>query len=268
MRSSSDGGARVHWGLRGFPRQVFYLVALAAVLQSTTLAHALFYNFIDGTPLCFSEVIENVEGSQITGVYNWVANPMSPPSNVLLRLSVKDGAGNVYYDKEMMEGEHPFTVQLNPNVLNGEQLICFTASSKFVAPNERPVKVLIELDQELKKGFNADKEVVETIQKRRQIDGLDVYTYQDAGGELKDILQPRAYLETIERELNAMNWLLVQLTDSLGTSAQRESRMRTTTESTFTRVWVCSLLLIGIISGVLWMQFRFLKSTLRKKKLL
>ncbi|KAG5464043.1 hypothetical protein LSCM1_00223 [Leishmania martiniquensis] len=268
MRASSRGGARVDWSRSRFPQQLLYLAVLVVLVPSATTVNALTYHFTDGKPLCFSEVIENVGESQITGVYNWRANPMLPASKVQLRLSVKDATGNVYYDREMMEGEHSFAVQLNPRVLSGEQLICFTASSSFVAPAERPVKVRIELDQERKGGFNADKEVVETMQKRRQIDGLDVYTYQEAGGELKDILQPRAYLEAIERELTAMGRLLDALARNLGDSVQRESRMRITSESTFTRVWVCSLLLIGIISGVLWMQFRFLKSTLRKKKLL
>ncbi|AYU83575.1 transmembrane emp24 domain-containing protein [Leishmania donovani] len=268
MMSSSNGGARAHWSRRGIPQLLLLLVGFAVALQAATPAQALTYHFVDSKPLCFSEIIENVQTSQITGVYDWKPSAHSPASQVRLRLSAKDGTGNVYYDKEMMEGEHSFAVQLNPNVLSGEQLICFTASSNFVASEEKPVKVSIELDQAPKNEFNADKVVVETIQKRRQIDGLDVYTYQEAGGELKDILQPRAYLETIDRELSAMERLLDQLVTNLGTSVMRESRMRETSESTFTRVWVCALLLIGIISGVLWMQFRFLKSTLRKKKLL
>lgn len=265
---SSNGSVRVHWSLRSIPRLLLLFVGFAVALQTATSTHALTYHFVDSKPLCFSEIIENVETSQITGVYDWKPSAHSPASQVRLRLSAKDGTGNVYYDKEMMEGEHSFAVQLNSNVLSGEQLICFTASSNFVASEETPVKVSIELDQAPKNEFNADKVVAETIKKRRQIDGLDVYTYQEAGGELKDILQPRAYLETIDRELSAMERLLDQLVTNLGTSVMRESRMRETSESTFTRVWVCALLLIGIISGVLWMQFRFLKSTLRKKKLL
>ncbi|AIO02361.1 COP-coated vesicle membrane protein erv25 precursor, putative [Leishmania panamensis] len=268
MRPSSIRGARVHCCLRDFPRQLLLVAVFLLVLQAAKSAHALTFHFVDSKPLCFSETIENVKESQITGVYDWKASATSPASQVQLRLSVKDSTGNVYYDKAMMEGEHSFAVQLNPNVLNGEQLICFTASSSFVASEKDPVKVRIELDQALKNEFKARKELIKTIQKRRQVDGLDVYTYQEVGGELKDILQPRAYLEAIERELSAMEELLDQLVMGLTTSVTREFRMRETSESTFTRVWVCALLLIGIISGVLWMQFRFLKSTLRKKKLL
>ncbi|GET93288.1 cop-coated vesicle membrane protein erv25 precursor, putative [Leishmania tarentolae] len=264
----SNGGAQAHWSLQRIPRLLLLFVGVVVAFQAATSAHALTYHFIDNKPLCFSEVIEDVQRSQITGVYDWKPSAHWAPSTVQLQLSVKDSAGNVYYNKMMMQGEHSFAVQLGANIVSGEQLICFATSSDFVASEAQPVKVRIELDQTPTSTFNAEKVVVETIKKRRQIDNLDVYTYQEAGGELKDILQPRAYLETIERQLSAMEGLLNQLVANLGTSVMKESRMRQTSESTFTRVWVCSLLLIGIISGVLWMQFRFLKSTLRKKKLL
>ncbi|KAG5490091.1 hypothetical protein JKF63_00210 [Porcisia hertigi] len=268
MKSAFTEGACVPSLFRGCPWPILLLVLLLSVLLVITPADALTYHFVDGKPLCFSETIENVKKKQITGTYDWKASATSPASQVQLRLSVKDGSGNVYYDKEMMEGEHSFAVMPNNNVMSGEQLICFTPSSSFVTTEDRAVKVRIELDRELKEDVNRMKEVVEKLERRRQIDGLDVYTYQEAGGQLKDILQPRVYLEAVERALGVTERLLAHVADDLAVSADREGRMRSTSESTFTRVWVCALLLIGVITGVLWMQFHFLKSTLKKKKLL
>lgn len=243
-------------------------LALAVlVLGTATHANAVYYRFVDSRPLCFVEVIDNVRESQITGVYNWKESASSPASQVGLRLSAKDATGNVYHDKPMKEGEHSFAIILGPNVMSGEQYICITAADKFVATEKKAVIVHIELDQARKGTTNPDKLAAQVAQQRKQIDGLDVYTFQDVGGELKDILHPRAYLQKIDGALAAMEQLLDTLVAELSAGVQKESRMRETSESTFTRVWVCAILLIGVISGVLWMQFRFLKTTLRKKKL-
>ncbi|KAK7199932.1 transmembrane emp24 domain-containing protein [Novymonas esmeraldas] len=252
---------------RGGVAQLVCALLCVAVVLATTSVHALRYHFVDGKPLCFAEVIEDVTSRQITGVYNWKSSATSPASRVQLRITARDAADNEYYNKEMMEGEHSFAVLLGPKVVPGEQRICFTAAPSFITSEEKAVRVTIELDQELKNDFDPEKVIAETLKKRRQVDGLDVFTYQDAGGQLKDNLQPREYLEKIERALGAMERLLDELVAELSTSVQKESRMRETSESTFTRVWVCAVLLISVISGVLWMQFRFLKSTLRKKKL-
>jgi p24 family protein alpha len=243
------------------------LSILLSVICHISVAHALTYHFIDGTPLCFSEVIHNTRDTQITGTYNWIANTAYPADQVRLSLSVTDASTHPYYSKKMQEGEHSFAIVLSNEVLPGEQLICFTPHSKFVATEENPLQLRIELDQAQKETMDKDKLVIENIRKRRQVDGLDVFTFREAGGQLKDILQPRVYLERIDKALESMEQALDKVAADLTTSVKQDSRMRQTSESTFTRVWVCALLLIAVISGVLWMEFRFLKSTLRKKKL-
>lgn len=247
---------------------VCVLALLLSLACHTTVANAVLYYFTDGTPLCFSEVIENVRETQITGTYEWIPNQSYPPHEVNLKLTVTDASTRAYYGKTMAEGQHSFAVVLNENVVPGEQLICFTPSDKFLATANNPLKLRVELDQVAKnKKEDKDKVVVETIRKRRQVDGLDVFTFREAGGQVKVNLQPREYLEKIEGALDSMEVALDTLVADLDASVKKESRMRQTSESTFTRVWVCALLLIAVITGVLWMEFRFLKSTLRKKKL-
>lgn len=247
---------------------VCLLVVVFSALCHTTVANALVYHFLDGSPLCFAEVIENIGGTQITGTYNWIANSAYPASSVLLSMSVTDASQRKYYGKKMMEGEHSFAITLGTDVVPGEQLICFEPSSKFIATPANPLKLRVELDQAQKEEpMNKEKMAQESIKKRRQVDGLDVFSFREAGGQPKDILQPREYLNKIEKALDTMEFALDRLVADLNMTVQKESRMRQTSESTFTRVWVCAMLLIAVISGVLWMEFRFLKSTLRKKKL-
>lgn len=241
---------------------------LTTLLLHTTNANALTYYFLDASPLCFAEVIDNVAGTQITGTYDWIANPAYSTSDVQLMQYAVDASQRRYFGKKMLEGEHTFAITLGEEVIPGEQLICFQPSSKFIATPANPLKLRVELDQTQKdKKMDKDKIAQETLKKRRQVDGLDVFTYHEAGGQPKDILQPREYLEKIEGALDSMEVALDRLVTDLNATVLKESRMRQTSESTFTRVWVCAILLIAVISGVLWMEFRFLKSTLRKKKL-
>ncbi|KPA80172.1 putative mitochondrial COP-coated vesicle membrane protein erv25 precursor [Leptomonas pyrrhocoris] len=243
------------------------LALLLLAICHVRLTNALTYHFIDGTPLCFSETIENVAEMQITGSYEWISNKAYPQEEVRLSLSITDPSSHVHYMKKMTEGEHSFAISLAATVLPGEQLICFTPQPKFVATEENPLRLVVELDQVQRERPDKDKIVVENIRKRKQVDGLEVFTFREAGGQLKVNLQPRVYLKRIEGALESMESALDKLVAGLETSVNRESRMRKTSESTFTRVWVCAVLLIGVITGVLWMEFRFLKSTLRKKKL-
>lgn len=242
------------------------LVALLSVLCHLSLVHALTYHFVDGTPLCFSEVVENMRETQITGTYEWIPNRAYPVDDAQLTLRLTDPSSQLRHQTKMTEGEHSFAFLLSDSV-PGEQLICITPSPKFVAKEGNPLKVRVMLDQVQKSTVDKDKEVVDNIRKRKQVDGLDVFTFREAGGQLKDILQPRVYLKQIGDALEVMEDALDKLVADLNTSVMRESRMRQTSESTFTRVWVCALLLIAVITCVLWMEFRFLKSTLRKKKL-
>ncbi|KAK7196644.1 emp24/gp25L/p24 family/GOLD [Novymonas esmeraldas] len=49
---------------------------------------------------------------------------------------------------------------------------------------------------------------------------------------------------------------------------ERYERMRTTAETTFTRIWVCMFLTITVMSGTIWFTFRYTKGIIIKKKLI
>ncbi|KPI88579.1 putative COP-coated vesicle membrane protein erv25 precursor putative ER--golgi Erv25p [Leptomonas seymouri] len=248
-------------------RAACLLALLLSALCHVSSVNALTYHFTDSTPLCFSETIDNIADTHITGTYHLIANQAHPPTSVRMSLSVTDPTSKVYYMKKMSVGEHSFSIKPDHFVTPGEQIICFSPNPDFVASESTPLSLRVELDQVQASKPDKDKMVVEGIRKRKQVDGLEVFTFREAGGQLKANLQPRAYLDKIENALISMEFALDKVVGDLESSVRSESRMRQTSESTFTRVWVCALLLIAVISGVLWIEFRFLKSTLRKKKL-
>lgn len=103
---------------------------------------------------------------------------------------------------------------------------------------------------------------------REKVNGMTVYSYTNEYGELQSTLIDPLLLADIEAQLHSMEEEINGIVADLQSIASRELDMRRTTESTFTRIWVCALLLIISIATAASIQRSYLISTIKKKKIM
>lgn len=94
-----------------------------------------------------------------------------------------------------------------------------------------------------------------------------VLTFTDAAGVPRSTLRSKAYLDELDTNLRGLVSTINRIEGLLGDATQAEGRMRRTSESTFTRVWVCSVVIAVVMAVVIVMQQRMLRNILREKKI-
>lgn len=251
--------------MRQLPRLSVALLAVLVLLllHISTPAQAWRYAFRDNLPVCFVEEPQTDKHKLLTGSYDWKFNARFP---VAMRLTITDPIGLTVKEITMEPGLHPFLVSIE-NHVDGAYTVCAVVTTQgFSTTMADPIWVEFNVDQVGESHFT-DEEAALAV-KRNVVKGAEVFTYTDFGGQQKDILQPKAYLESVQRNLNSASQMMTNVKNVMEHLTAKESRMRSTTESTFTRIWICALLVMAVTTIVVWLEFRTLKTTLKKKKLI
>lgn len=102
---------------------------------------------------------------------------------------------------------------------------------------------------------------------RQNVNGQEVFSFVDFDGQVKETLRSKEYLERLYVMLNNVVTVSEELRHDATFFEQKTAEMRRTSESTFTRVWLFSVVTIGAMVVVGFLQYGFLKSFLKRKKL-
>lgn len=237
------------------------LAALLAFMQQP--AAALMYAFSKSSNICFVEEVSKKD-LFITGHYNWFDHPDASLQMVLALYGVN---GNLVSTETMQRGEHAFRLTVNSPELGAYKLCAEVVSPGFDPESGPPLLVEFDVDQTSAHRETA-KEEKASIAKREVVDGMMVFTFTDIGGESKTVLQPRVVIERIEKGLHEVESLFNDVEEGTSYLLNREDRMRSTSESTFVRVWACAAVTIVVTVCCVFAQFRMLKRTIVKKKLI
>ncbi|CCW66952.1 unnamed protein product [Phytomonas sp. Hart1] len=238
-----------------------------AVAFDVSTAHGLKFIFDEEPEVCFVEEITS-DTNFITGRYNWHDRPSIPVS---LSLTLYTPSSQVVKTLEMKADENIFAIQVPPSAQPGAYLLCAAIRSPWDYKK-------IGTHSEIAVSFDVDQSYTSVVESpspkkkmkgrdRETIDGLNVFSFRDLGGELKAILRPKEYLEELQWRVQTINEELDIVERNMIYSLNREDRMRVTSESTFTRVWIASLLTLAIMMLAIFTQFHALKSIIIKRKL-
>ncbi|CAD2214352.1 hypothetical protein AGDE_16574 [Angomonas deanei] len=94
-----------------------------------------------------------------------------------------------------------------------------------------------------------------------------VYQFTDEFGNQREILESPYYLQILEMELKQTKDKLMEAKASVATIRAASAESRSTMESTFTRIWVCAILVTVILSLLTWGQYTYLKRTIRRRRM-
>ncbi|KAH9581951.1 GOLD domain [Trypanosoma melophagium] len=239
------------------------LVLLLLLLTLTCVcvpAGAVRFVLRDTKPVCF---VEEVDGATrvVSGEYTRAGAGEGVPA----ALTVSSPDGEEISSTPLVAGSHAFSAPVMAEVV-GPYRLCVQVTRQGWTADAGGSGGGIVLD------FNADQ-TSRTAPKadvplaRQRIDGMEVFTFRDFGGQQKDMLRPAEYIRGVEQALKTLDTLVEDTKDEIEHLIGRFERMRYTSESTYTRIWAFGILTVVVMIGVTWLQFRFLKSTLRHKKL-
>ncbi|KEG07820.1 COP-coated vesicle membrane protein erv25 precursor [Trypanosoma grayi] len=235
------------------------VLLLALLLVICCPAGAVRFLLKDTQPLCFvEEVDENTK--IVSGEYTRAA----AASDVPARIVVTAPGGIEVTSTDLLVGTHAFSAPVGRDNA-GQYLLCVQVTDKGwkTATESNAIAVDFNADQSANVIPSTDGPIV----KRQKVDGLEVFTFRDFGGEQKDVLRPADYIKRVEDALTTLSTLVAETRDEIDHLINRFTRMRRTSESTYTRIWAFGIITVLVMVIVTWLQFRFLKSALQHKKL-
>jgi p24 family protein alpha len=242
------------------------------VMQSALLllalalcANAATFRIKDNLPVCFVEEVSYGSDS-VVGRYERKRNPSV--NNVAVKFSVTSPRKEiVIHQTETKTGINTFSFKPHPEDFVGFYTMCFTVT-QFGWKSTSDIDFIefnFEVDHHDRVTILPKPEPSVTRQKVHKND--EVFVFTDFDGQQKETLRTHDYIERVNRLLSQIAVTAEEVANEVKYFEERTLRMRTTTESTFDRVWVCAVFTIIAILGISWIQFSFLKSFLKRKKL-
>ncbi|RNF22704.1 COP-coated vesicle membrane protein erv25 precursor [Trypanosoma conorhini] len=244
-------------------RAPFYLTLLLPLLLLHIVAPAsasVRFVLKDTRPVCFVEEVDE-STRVVSGEYTRAAGAAV---NVPARILVSDPNGEEVSSNGLMVGTHAFTAPVSDDTA-GQYTLCVQVTEKGWEVTSEAGGILVEFDTDQRSSIMPETEM--PILRRQKVEGLEVFTFRDFGGEQKDILRPAEYIQRVENALDSLVTLVSDTQDEIEHLIGRFRRMRRTSESTYTRIWAFGIITALVMVVVTWLQFVFLKSTLRQKKL-
>lgn len=178
-----------------------------------------------------------------------VATVTSPTSRTtVLTAFIKEGSGVITF--------RPVADEL------GEYDICLVTPS-ITANMGQHVDISIAIDHQDRKPLVSPSPPGITRQKFK---GQDVFTFADFGGEVSETLRSHEFLQRVTMRLDSIADGIDEAKTEAARFTQQSVYLRSTSESTFSRVWGFSVLTIGVVVVASWLQYASLKQFLLKKK--
>lgn len=228
----------------------------------TRESDGLEFRLFNADPLC---LVDDSPGHRMVAQYERLPRSEGGRGHDVL-LQVLRSDGSVVYSETMKPGRRFLDIEKKGNSEDEMYRVCCSVVTKnFHTERMEGERIrLIIYDAGSMPVSSSDVRISE----RQLVDGEAVYSFADSSGQLRSMLVPKEQLEQNERSVIQMQQRMEGILKELESGTAKELEMRHTTESTFTRVWVSALVLILVISSVVTIQYRFMISTIKKKKLL
>jgi hypothetical protein len=239
-------------------------VAVLLVCAATVLpvAQAAYFRLHDTNPLCFAEEVGY--GSEVV-VVEWIRRHASASRDIPVTVSVvSPNSRKVVYTNHLKEAAGTFTFKPVAGEV-GEYDVCFAASG--LDGGNRYVEISAALDHHDRKNLLPKMDSHITRAKPQAGSDQEVYTFTDYDGQQKETLKTHDYLTNLQFQLSTIVYEANEVLTETQWYLNRQKRMRMTSESTFDRVWILSVLTIVVVIVTSYVQFGYLKRYLRRKKL-
>lgn len=240
-------------------RLFFALLALVAA------SHAATFRLTDTQLTCFYEEIGY--GSEIVvGEISRTRNDAVDSIPVKFVVTTEESTALPVYSSTIRPGSSTFSFKPHASTPAGNYPLCFHVDQRGWAGNDNVfIELSLLVDHHDRVTIVPKAEPAITRTKVHKDD--EVFIFTDFDGQPKETLRTHAYLERVNQLLTGTAYTVEEIRNEVKHFEERTLRMRETSESTFERVWITSVITIGVVVVVSWVQFSFLKTFLKRKKL-
>ncbi|KNH05445.1 COP-coated vesicle membrane protein erv25 precursor [Perkinsela sp. CCAP 1560/4] len=212
--------------------------------------------------LCFSENIETDGEMMIIDYAQRWTDETAEDDSFKTQIQVVSPKRRVIHSAKLTQVNGTTMVRAVQGLV-GEYRVCFTAMN----PAEL-VDFAVSIDTRNKVEVVDDADTDSTRQHVNEHGvEMQVMSYVDSDGEVKETLRTRWFFYRIKREVNVIRGLLRQASFSVTYFKQRLTTLRSTGKRTLRRVYLFGMLkAVAIIAVILW-QYRRFQNVLYKKKI-
>lgn len=261
------------------------LFVLVTLLMSFVVssASAAWIQVIAAKPVCFVEEVGQ-ENELIVFQYTRRMNQAGGSNDYGLRLEVYSPLSKYKYVNRVLDKHSQilsfqtykktagYSTPGTPEL--GEYEICLSidgASSGMFGGVANTVgvqiEVLIDHRDRRKPLSSADDKQADALRKSVK-SGEEIFLFTDDDGQVKESLRTHDYIDRVSQHIRTISNNIDNVVDEAKYFVQRQGRMRLTSETSFTRIWVFSVVSMCLVTAVSLLQFFSLKSFLMGKKLI
>lgn len=239
------------------------LVVFAALVAS--VAEATFVRIEDSRPICFAEDV--TAASEIV-VVEFNRPSLSHSNNIAVHVkATSPDTKTVVYTGRIKVGTGSFTFK--PVLTeNGAYDICIFISSadyKVLSETKAHIDVGLIIDHHSRRVSLSQPDP--DITRTKVGKGNVVMQFTDSDGNQMETLRSVDFVKRINKLLEDVRHATRDIDEEVSYITQRGRRMRQTSEALFARVWTFALMTMFAMVAVGYMQFQFLTSFLKRKKL-
>lgn len=212
-------------------------------------------------PLC---LVDLSSSDKLLGYYERVAQNLAVVSAQEMELTVYSPTHTKAYSERMKLGtRYYFQV---PKMESSEGGTFYTvcceilSNSRGISSNERVVFKVYDDGDHFTELSARNK-----VKNRQIIDGEAVYSYVDAGGQMKSALVNKANLLDSEKKVLQVQYRLDDIVSEAEKGIALEKYLFFMSENTFTRIWFSFILLAAAIAGVVRLQYAYLTRRVKHK---
>lgn len=228
--------------------------------------NAAYFKITDKIPLCFAEEVGY--GSERVVIEWWRRKSTSFNMNTDITVTVvSPQTRTTAYQNSLRDNAGSFTFKPIANEM-GEYDICFSSKNADLEEHES-IDLGISIDHNDRRMHLPEPDQGFTrMHPAPGANGDEIFIFQDYDGQIKEALKTHDYIERLTKNLFQIEKEMAEVKNEIKYFHERQIRMRQTSESTFERVWGWSVATIVTVVVCAWMQFTFLKSFLRQKKVI
>ena len=234
---------------------------LCLALCGARQLHAFYFELTPGRKLCFSEGVET-DGEMLIIDYAQRFTEESSADDLRTQLTVLSPRRRVVHSAKLTQVNGTAMVRATEGVL-GEYRVCVTALNR-----SDTVDFAISIDTRNKVEVSEDAGPDATRQRVTEHGvEMEVMSYVDSDGEVKETLRTRWFFYRIKREVGAIRGTVRQASFAVGYLKRRLTELRATGESTLRKVYLFGVAKAVFIVGLGVWQYRHFQAFLYKKKI-
>lgn len=238
---------------------------LVAAMLAGGFAHAAYVRLDTSKPVCF---VEEITYASELIIFQYTRKMFQSTAQAVVKLTVTSPLTKTVVSSRELSGQQSQILTFSPvSTEMGEYEICLTnlnADVTMSAGHGLEIEILIDHQDRRLPLSSAQKEPAAAL--RRKEKDEEVFVFHDAGGQVVEALRTHDYLDRVQRSLDSIAKIIDETTEEVHYFKKRQDRMRQTSESSFTRVWGFSVLIISMVVVVSLVQYFSLRSFLREKK--